>query len=190
MRSCDGIAAAAAALGLLVSPLGAQPAWARAELSPTDGAISSPRPSALVPRVPAEIVAGSAPRLFSSVSVSDDAAAVPWSVGRRIGLGMMLAAPLLASSGFYYRGKATTSAGGAMPCGEACRARDNLMSDRARPQGEAAQWVLLSAGVATFAGGGLLFWLNGPKAPRDNGPHAALRFGRNGVPSAVILGKF
>jgi hypothetical protein len=192
MRSCRGTAAAVAVAGLLASPLGAQPAWAHAERPSADSAIASPRASALTPRVPGEIVAGRAPQLFSSVAISDDAAAAPWSIGRRIGLGMMLAAPLLATGGLYYRGRATTAAGSPTqtPCGDACRARDNLMSERARPQGEAAQWVLLSAGVATFAGGGLLFWLDGPKAARDSGPHAALRFGRNGLPTAVLLGKF
>jgi hypothetical protein len=186
MRSWDATAAVVAVAGLLASAIGAGPASAHERAG--GSATLSPRSSPLAPRVPTAVMAESDPRLLSSVAPGDGAAPAPWTMGQRIGLGMMLAAPLLAGSGFYHRGKAGSAPQAA--CGDGCRTRDDLMSDHARPQGQAAQWALLGAGVATFAGGGLLFWLDGPKAPRDNGPHAALRFGRNGLPSAVILGKF
>jgi hypothetical protein len=195
MRSRDGIAAAVAALGLLGSPLGARPAAASADYTAANAGPLHERdvPISARPTLPPAGRSADSPRLssFAIVAAANDSDEAPWSLGRRVGFGMMLAAPLLATGGLYHRAKTSAESGAISPtCTEACRARENLSGDRTRNHVDAMQWLLLGAGVATFAGGGLLFWLDGPKAANDTSPHAALRFGRDGRPSAVILGKF
>ena len=190
MRWCDGLAVTLSAIGLAAGPIGGgRAAWARADLNPTGAASSTRRPTApgasTSPPLWRPSPLASKPESLGLLGTS----AAPWSVGRRIGVGMMLAAPLLATGGLYYRSKADADPTAMQnPCA-ACASHQSLDGDRFRRQ-DNMQWLLLGAGVATFAGGGLLFWLKGAKTERDSAPRAALRFGRDGSPSAVVVGSF
>ena len=181
----------------LTSPAYQRQAWAHPNLrflAPAASPTSQPprpagaaKPPGALLLAPPNTLTSAAPAAAALADTSS-----PWSVGRKLGLGLMLAAPLLASGSIYYRNKALAEADQLQTdCANACMQRHLPAPDHARPHPGSAPWLLLgAAGAASLAGGGLLFWINRPKAARETGPRAAVQVGRDGRPSAVIFGSF
>lgn len=187
MRSRALTLLALAAFGLASNP-GRRVAWAHPNFA-SFRFVASPasRPPIEVKPVTASLLAP-APALSAFATSETNPGA--WSMGRKLGLGLMLAAPFLASGSFYYRSKANAEASAlATGCPDSCVTR-SLPEAGPRAQGSAAPWLLLGAAGAASLGGGLLFWINRPSKTEATAPRAALQVGRDGHPSAVIFGKF
>jgi hypothetical protein len=80
----------------------------------------------------------------------------PW---RKVGLGMMIAAPVVAAVGLYYGSHARDQARKIEDaCRSGCAGGDIIGTDSARRENGTRQWVLLGAGAAVLAGGVALFF--------------------------------
>jgi hypothetical protein len=126
-----------------------------------------------------------APALVQPLAPAPAAPPSP-TLSRKVAIGALVSAPLLAGTGLVFgslaRGQAERINSA---CQDGCAGAEIVENDRARRRYGTTQWVLLGTAAAAVTGGALLYFLAPPRSP---GEPAAVGLMLNGGGAQLALG--